>query len=153
MQTYLVSGTQPSKAVIPVWIARPCRPILDPGITTISEAPHLAHSVGSLMTIKISKLIEQDRKYVKGWVEEIPPVDKLTVRVVGAGRARGKRVEVDVKAGKTNVVVSGGCDGGGIASKNQSRLVSGDCSKLRFTTNTPSHWRMRMGTRSTRKPH
>lgn len=65
------------------------------------------------MTIKISKLIEQDRKYVKGWVEEIPPVDKLTVRVVGAGRARGKRVEVDVKAGKTNVVVSGGCDGGG----------------------------------------
>ena len=69
----------------------------------------------SLNSVKldVSKLSEDDQKYVKGWSKSIRPEDQLTVRVVASGQSRGgKRVEVDVKASKTDVVVSGGCDAG-----------------------------------------
>lgn len=63
----------------------------------------------SLKSVKldVSKLIEEDRKYVKEWSQHIDPQDQLTVRVVKSGRSSGKRVEVDVKAGESDVVVSG----------------------------------------------
>jgi hypothetical protein len=57
--------------------------------------------------IDVSKLVEEDRKYVKEWEKPISPQDQLTVRIVKSGISRGKRVEVDVKAGKVDVVVSG----------------------------------------------
>ena len=60
----------------------------------------------------VSKLTEEDQKYVKDWSKLITPEDQLTVRVVASGISRGKRVEVDVKASKSDVVVSGGCDAG-----------------------------------------
>jgi len=65
------------------------------------------------VTLDISKLIEEDQEYAKGWSKAIAPRDQLTVRVVASGQSRGgKRVEVDVKASKSDVVVSGGCDAG-----------------------------------------
>lgn len=57
--------------------------------------------------LDVSKLIEEDQKYIREWSKLIVPEDQLTVRVVKSGISRGKRVEVDVKAGKLDVLVSG----------------------------------------------
>lgn len=62
--------------------------------------------------LAVSRLVEEDQQYIKKWQIDVAPQDQLTVRVVKSGRTRGKRVEVDVQAGKTDVVVSGGCDAG-----------------------------------------
>lgn len=59
------------------------------------------------VNLDTSKLIEKDQEYIKGWSKSISPRDQLTVRIVKSGRSRGKRVEVEVQAGKLDVTLSG----------------------------------------------
>lgn len=70
----------------------------------------------NLNTVKldVSKLIEDDQKFVKDWVKPIDPRNQLTVRVVQSGKygAYTKKLEVDVVAYKDDVKVSGGCCAG-----------------------------------------
>ena len=80
------------------------------GTVTLRLKPPKVGKPGKIVTLPVSRLVKEDQEYVKNWIEQIPDIDKLTVRVVGSGRNKGKRVEVDVKAGRTDVVVSGGCD-------------------------------------------
>lgn len=65
------------------------------------------------LKLEVSKLVKEDQKYIKEWQMAVNPQDQLTIRVVKSGSSRGKRVEVDVTASKSDVVVSGGCNGGG----------------------------------------
>lgn len=57
--------------------------------------------------LDVAKLTEEDQRYVESWSKSILPENQLTVRIVASGRSRGKRVEVDVVAGKSDVTVSG----------------------------------------------
>jgi hypothetical protein len=59
------------------------------------------------VVLDTSKLTEKDQEFVKDWKKYVEPKNQLTVRIVKSGISRGKRVEVDVQAGKFDVVVSG----------------------------------------------
>ena len=41
---------------------------------------------GKIVELQVSRLVEADQKFVKQWVEEIPPEDQLTVRIVASSR-------------------------------------------------------------------